>query len=238
LGWPNKTIDIIVIFLQFCLYWLVYRGRCHLGKSTDNFRILKRLATIFVKDVFPSTSVIEPTSSLQIHPKTLDTRRRHYDIHTVLSIVCSLVNTTFQITILFHCSCNVKCSLFRHHRTRFFLFSTKSSVFSQQFSCESHNLLNLLWIDHLQIGTGTDWLNSSIKSRKLLLRSCFTGLVNVRSPCYLVDLGRPLHGLFSIFSHGSNLFKDLDTADRLNPMIFQISVFLNPSWCRRNTCRF
>jgi hypothetical protein len=38
-----------------------------------------------------------------------------------------------------------------------------------------------------------------------------------------------LHGLFSIFSHGSNLLKKLDTADRLNPMIFPISVFLNPS---------
>jgi hypothetical protein len=120
----------------------------------------------------------------------------------------------------------------------FFLFSTKSSVFSQQFSCESHKLLNRLWIDLLQIGTGTDWLNSSIQSRNLLLRSCFTSLINVRSPCLLVDLGRPVHGLFSIFSHGSNLLKYLDTADRLNPMIFPISVFLNPSWCRRNTCRF
>jgi hypothetical protein len=32
--------------------------------------------------------------------------------------------------------------------------------------------------------------------------------------------------LFSIFSHGSNLFKNLDTADRLIPMIFPISGFL------------
>ena len=107
----------------------------------------------------------------------------------------------------------------------FFLFSTKSSVFSQQFSCERHKLLNHLWIDLLQIGTGTDWLNSFIKSRKLLLRSCFTGHINVRSPCLLVDLGRHVHRLFSIFSHGSNLFKNLDTADRLNPMIFPIFFF-------------
>jgi hypothetical protein len=85
--------------------------------------------------------------------------------------------------ILFHCSCNVQCCLFPwHHHTWFFLFSTKSSVFSQQFSCESHKLLNRLWIDLLQIGTGTDWLNSFIKSCKLLLRSCFTNLINVRSP--------------------------------------------------------
>ena len=120
----------------------------------------------------------------------------------------------------------------------FFYFQRNCQFFSQQFSCESHKLLNRLWIDLLQIGSGTDWLNSSIKSRKLLLRSCFTSLRTVRSPCLLVDLGRPVHGLFSIFSHGSNLLKNLDTADRLNPMIFPISVFLNPSWCRRNTCRF
>jgi hypothetical protein len=46
--------------------------------------------------------------------------------------------------ILFHCSCIVQCSLFRNHHTQFFLFSTKPSVFSQQFSCESHTLLNCL----------------------------------------------------------------------------------------------
>jgi hypothetical protein len=73
--------------------------------------------------------------------------------------------------------------------------TTKSSVFSQQFFCESHKLLNRLWIDLLQIGTGTNWLNSSIQSRNLLLRSCFTCRINVRSPCLLVDLGRPVHGL-------------------------------------------
>ena len=32
--------------------------------------------------------------------------------------------------ILFHCSCIVQCSLFRNHRTRFFLFSTTVSVFA------------------------------------------------------------------------------------------------------------
>jgi hypothetical protein len=68
--------------------------------------------------------------------------------------------------ILFRCSCIVQCSLFRNHRTRFFLFSTKPSVFSHQFSCESHKLLNCLEIDFLQIGIETDWLNSFIKSRK------------------------------------------------------------------------
>ena len=97
-------------------------------------------------------------------------------------------------------------------------------------------LLNRLWIDLLQIGTWRDWLNSFIKSRKLLLRSCFTSLINVCSPCLLVDMGWYVHDLFSIFSHGSNLLKNLDTADRLNPIIFPISVGLNPSWSSRNTC--
>jgi hypothetical protein len=119
----------------------------------------------------------------------------------------------------------------------FIYFQRNRQFFSQQFFCESHKLLDRLWIDLLQIG-GTDWLNSFIKSRKFLLQSCFTSLINVRSPCLLVDLGRHVHGLFSIFSHGSNLFKNLDTADRLNPMIFPIFVFFNPSWCSRNTCRF
>jgi hypothetical protein len=68
--------------------------------------------------------------------------------------------------ILFRCSCIVQCSRFRNHRTRFFLFSTKPSVFSHQFSCESHKLLNCLEIDFLQIGIETDWLNSFINSRR------------------------------------------------------------------------
>ena len=41
-----------------------------------------------------------------------------------------------------------------------------------------------------------------------------------------VDVGRHVHGLFSISSHGSNLFKNLDIADRLNSMIFLILFFL------------
>ena len=152
-----------------------------------------------VELIFPSTSVIVPTPSLQIHPKTLDTRAPPLRLpYTVLNITCttflllftihtlanfSLANTTFssENMILFHFSCIVQCSLFRHNRTRFFLFSTKSSVvFSQQFSGESHTLLNRLWIDLLQIGTGTDWLNSFIKSCTLLLQPCFTSLFNVR----------------------------------------------------------
>ena len=95
-------------------------------------------------------------------------------------------------------------------------------MFSQQFFGESHKLLNSLWIDLLQIRTGTDWLNLFIKSRKILLQCCFTSLINVSSSCLLVDPGQPVHGLFSIFSHGSNLFLNLDTVDRLNPMIFPI----------------
>ena len=68
--------------------------------------------------------------------------------------------------------------------------------------------------------------------RKLLLRSCFTSLINVRSPCLLVDLGRPVHGLFSIFSHWSNLLKKFRHCRSKKK--FPIWVFFNPSWCRCN----
>jgi hypothetical protein len=82
------------------------------------------------------------------------------------------INSAKCVIIFFHCSCIVQCSLFRHHRTRFFFyFQRNRQFFSQQLSCESHKLLNRLTIDLLQIGNGTDWLNSFIKSRKLLLQS-------------------------------------------------------------------
>ena len=137
-----------------------------------------------VELIFPSTSVIVPTPSLQIHPKNVKTHGRcHYNFHTVLSIACStfillftththvnsyLVNTTFHQKILFYSIVFVLSSVvyFGTITHDFFLFSTKCSVFSQKFSCESHKLLNRLWIDLLQIGTGTDWLNSFIKSLK------------------------------------------------------------------------
>ena len=186
------------------------------------------MSTYLAELIFPSASVIVSTPCLQLHPKTLQTHgRRHYDFHTVLSIACStfpqifaththmnfsLIPPAFHQKILFY-SIGLVLSSVIYFGTMF--FSTK---LSKPF------LLNRLWIDFLQIGTGRSGLNLFIKSRKLLLRSCFTSLINVRSPCLLVDLGRPVHGLFSIFSCWSNLFKYLDTADRLNPIIFPISV--------------
>jgi len=221
--------------------------------ATTGQRLLSRMSMYLAEVIFPSTYVIVPTPSLQIHPKTLQTHgRRHCDFHTVLSIACSTfprifaththvnfsqASPAFHQKILFYSIVLVLFSVV-YFGTIFFDFSTKLSVLSQQFFCESHFKLNRLWIDLLQIGTGTDWLNSFIKLHKLPLRSCFTSLINVRSPCLLVDLGRPVRSLFSMFSRWSNIFKNLDTADRLNPIIFPISVFLNPSWCSRTTCRF
>jgi hypothetical protein len=70
----------------------------------------------------------------------------------------------------------------------------------------------------------------SCTQRHATRKECTSVAYNfIVSPCLLVDLGRPVHGLFSIFFHGSNLLKNLDTADRLNPMIFPIFVFFNSS---------
>ena len=68
--------------------------------------------------IFPSTSVIVPTPSSQIHPNTLDTRAPPLRLpYTVLNLACStflqlftththvnfsLVNTTFHQKILFY----------------------------------------------------------------------------------------------------------------------------------------
>jgi hypothetical protein len=69
-----------------------------------------------------------------------------------------------------------------------------------------------------------DLVENRKKSCAMVSKYCFTSLINVRSPCLLVDLG-----LFSIFSHGSNLFKNFDTAD-----LSEFCFFFNPSRCSRN----
>ena len=174
-------------------------------------------------------------------PKTLQTHgRRHGNFHTILNIACStfprisaththvnfsLTPPAFHQKILFYTIVLVLSSVvyFGTIANDFFLFFIEIvSVFATILLWKPF-LLNRLWIDLLQIGTGTDWLNSFIKSCKLLLR--FTSLINARSPCLLVDLCRPVHSLFSMFSGWTNLFKNLDTADQLNPIIFPISVF-------------
>jgi hypothetical protein len=43
------------------------------GTHTTGKRLLLRMSTHLAELIFPSTSVIVPTPSLQIHPKTLDT---------------------------------------------------------------------------------------------------------------------------------------------------------------------
>jgi hypothetical protein len=107
--------------------------------------------------IFPSTSVIVPTRSLQIHTNNItDTRAlplrlpyssKHCVIHLSSDFHHTYTREFFpcitcissENIILFHCSCIVHCRLFRHYRTRFgFYFSTKLSVFSQQFFCERH----------------------------------------------------------------------------------------------------
>ena len=115
--------------------------------------------------------------------------------------------------ILFISYCPVKSISVPLHKI-FFYFNEIVSVFATILLWKPF-LLNCLWIDLLQIGTGTDWLNSFNKSCKLHLWSCFTSLISVCSPCLLVDLGWPVHGLFCIFPHCSNLFNILDTADWL-----------------------
>jgi hypothetical protein len=101
-------------------------------------------------------------------------------------------------------------------------------------------VLSRLWIDLLQIGTGTDWLNSFIKSRKLLIRSCFTSLINARSPCLLVDLGRPVQCsrlIFYIFPLIKSVKKFRHYRSTKSNYLSDF-CFFNPSWCSRTTCRF
>ena len=106
-------------------------GRCHLGKSTDYFWIM-----YLTELVFPSTSVIEQTPTLPIHPKTSQTHGcNHYDFHTVQSIyMFHLFSDFLQIThinfihhtawisseniVWSHGSCILQCCLCRHHHTR------------------------------------------------------------------------------------------------------------------------
>ena len=120
-------------------------GRCHLGKSRlfSNFAttaqiLLSRMSMYLTELIFPSTFVIVPTPSLHIHPQNItDTRTQPLRLpcnpehcvcvadfrHTYTREL--FPNTTYISSdniILFHFSCIVKCSLFRLHRTRFFLF--------------------------------------------------------------------------------------------------------------------
>jgi hypothetical protein len=268
LGWPIKTIDIIVIFPQLCLYWLMYRGVVILENPLIIFEFYNDWPKIIINDVYVlgrvniSFYICDCTNSVftytPLPPKTLQTHgRRHYDFHTILNIACStfprisaththvnvsLTPPAFQQKILFFSIVLVLSSVvyFGTIAHDFFLFFNEIvSVFATILLWKPF-LVSRLWIDLLQIGTGTDWINSFIKSRNLppILRSCLTSLINTRSPCLLVDLGRPVRGLCSIVSLWSNIFFNLDTADRLNPIIFPISVFLNPSWCSRTTYRF
>ena len=69
--------------------------------------------------------------------------------------------------------------------------------------------------------TNWNW-NRLIKSIHQIVQASSTILFY--KPCLLVDLGRPVHGLFCIFPHWhcSNLLKILDTADR----VFFLSILV------------
>ena len=149
--------------------------------------------------IFPSTYVIVPTPSLQLHPKTLDTQApplqlpyspKHCVFHISLDFchtyTCEFSpNTIFHQKILFYSivlvlSSKIYCGTIAHD---FYLFFDKIvSVFGTIVLWKQF-LLNRLWIDLLQIRTGTDWLNSFIKSCKHRLWSCLTSLINVCSTC-------------------------------------------------------
>lgn len=158
----------------------------------------------------------------------------HYDFHTILKIVCS----TFSRIFATHADVNLSLTPPAFNQ-KILLYSIVLVLFSIvyfgtlahdfffifQWNCQCC-LLNRLWIDLLQIGTGTERLNPFIIPRKLRLRSRFTRLINECSPCLLVDLGRSVRGFFSIFSCWSNLLKNVDTVDRLYTIIFPISVCL------------
>ena len=168
-------------------------------------------------------------------PKTFQTHvRRHCDFHTILCIACSTFSGIFATLS----DGNISLTpLAFHQKTVFYsIFLVLSSVV--YFGTIAHDLslffneiisviarivlwkpllLNLLWIDLSQIGTGTERLKPFRKSRKPLLRSRFTKLINECSPCLLIDLGRSVRGFFSIFSLQSNILKNVDTVDLLNP---------------------
>ena len=129
LGGPIKTINIIVIFV--CTDWGTGALSSWKIHSTDYFRIMYLTELI----IFPSTSVIEQTPFLPIHPKTSQTYGcSHYDFHTVQSIACSTFSKIFsklhthdyfhttacissENIIWSHCSCILQSSLCRHHHT-------------------------------------------------------------------------------------------------------------------------
>jgi hypothetical protein len=51
LGWPIKTIDIIVIYPHCCLYWLMYRGVVILENPLIIFEFCNDWPKIIIKDV-------------------------------------------------------------------------------------------------------------------------------------------------------------------------------------------
>ena len=120
----------------------------------------------------------------------------------------------------------------------FFYFQRNCQFFSQQFSCESHKLLNRLSIDLLQIGTGTDWLNSFIKSRKFSSTILFYN----HYQCTLILLSRRFGSTCSrLVFYMFPLIKSFKKFRHCRSTIqwsFRFLFFLNPSWCSRNTCSF
>jgi hypothetical protein len=82
-GQSRQSTSLLSFYNFVCTDWCSRRGggswRWHLGKSTDNFRISKRLAKYFLSKIsmflaeliFHSTFVIVPTPSLQIHSQNI-----------------------------------------------------------------------------------------------------------------------------------------------------------------------
>ena len=124
--------------------------------TTTGQRLLSVMSMYLAELIFPSTSVIVLTPSLHIPPSPpppqniTDTRapplRLPYNPKHCVFHLCSdfrhtytrecFPNTTCISTeniIFFYCSCIVQCSLFRHHRTRFF------SIFQRNCQCFRNN---------------------------------------------------------------------------------------------------
>ena len=95
--------------------------------KTTGKRLLPRMSMHLAELIFPSTSVIEPTPSLQIHPKTLDTRAPPLRLpNTVLNTTC----TTFLLLFTIHTLVNFSLDNTTFHQKIWFysIFLVLSSV--------------------------------------------------------------------------------------------------------------
>ena len=182
-GQSRQSISLLSFHNVVCTDW--FTGALSSWKihwlfsnfATTGQRFLSRMSMYLAQVIFPTTYVIVPTPFLQIHPKTSQTHgRRQYYFHTVLNIACSTfprisathTHVTFSLTppafhqkILFYSIVLVLSSVVYFGTIAhdlFLFFNEIVRVFATILLWKSF-LLNRRWMDHLQIGNGTDWLN-------------------------------------------------------------------------------